>query len=130
MSREGDYLRKLLVAAGFPPQDCYLTLMMKTPPKGKPTVAEIEAGGPFLLTELVHVQPKLVLALGSSVTRFLLGLKRSSKLNQVTGRIHHVLSPWFGSVMPWYSANYLLSHGRKLEQQTISLLKQLKASLV
>lgn len=132
MSREGDYLRKLLGQAGLLPEDCYLTLTVKCPapgPKG-PTEDQIQACRPWLLQELEAVHPQMVLSLGTLPSRILFGAKKSFRLNQVAGRIHPVMLPWSGLVMPWYSPSYLLQRGKKMEQQTLSLLQELKAHLV
>lgn len=132
MSREGDYLRKLLHQAGLPPEDCYLTLTVKCPvpdPKGA-TEDQIQACRPWLFQELETVRPQLVLSLGTLPARILLGEKKSFRLNRVVGQMQRLMFPWSGSVMPWYSPSYLLQRGKKMEQQTLSLLQQLKARLV
>ncbi len=132
MSREGDYLRKLLQRAGIDPGDCYLTLAVKCPAPGprEPTTAQVQACDHWLVEELNRVQPRVVLTLGALPSRVLLGLKKSFRLSQVVGQMQPVLFPWAGSIIPWYSANYLLQRGQKLERQTLSLLHRLKVHLV
>jgi DNA polymerase len=95
----GTLLDRALREAGIPRDEVYLTNVVKHfkfEPRGKlrihqrPTVGQIRACRPWLDAELRVIRPKLVVTLGATAARALLGGARRS-----TGRRGCVLSPRF-----------------------------------
>lgn len=89
VGRSGQLLRKTLTQVGFPPEQVYITNIVKArPPDNRdPSPEEILAYKPFLDQEISLIDPKLIITLGRfSMAKFLPDVK----ISQVHGRLHKV----------------------------------------
>ncbi len=89
VGRSGQLLRKTLTEVGFPPEQVYITNIVKArPPDNRdPSPEEILAYKPFLDREIAVIKPKLIITLGRfSMAKFL----PEVKISQVHGRLHKV----------------------------------------
>lgn len=96
VGRSGQLLRKTLTQVGFPPEQVYITNIVKArPPDNRdPSPEEILAYKPFLDQEISLIDPKLIITLGRfSMAKFLPDVK----ISQVHGRLHKVR--WNGQIM-------------------------------
>lgn len=71
--RAGMILDELLIEAGLDRADVYITNIVKDRPPNnrRPTKKELEVYSPFLTRQLQIIQPKVVVTLGSTSTRFM-----------------------------------------------------------
>lgn len=89
VGRSGQLLRKTLAEVGFPPEQVYITNIVKArPPDNRdPSPEEILAYKPYLDREIAAIKPKLIVTLGRfSMAKFLPDVK----ISQVHGRLHKV----------------------------------------
>jgi len=96
VGRSGQLLRKTLTQVGFPPEQVYITNIVKArPPDNRdPFPEEILAYKPYLDQEITLINPKLIITLGRfSMAKFLPDVK----ISQVHGRLHKVR--WNGQIM-------------------------------
>ncbi len=122
-SRAGLHFKNLMRRAGLDPEECVLSFAVKCLPrkKGHPNASHANACKGWLWEELKKVTPKVVLSLGSLTTRMLLGLKKSANIGSVAGVVHRV--PYMEAlVVPWYSPTHVLTRGKKVDLETITLL--------
>jgi DNA polymerase len=70
--RAGKILDELLEEAGLCREDVYITNIVKDRPPNnrRPTNREVEIYSPFLIRQLEIIQPKVIVTLGSTSTRF------------------------------------------------------------
>jgi len=70
--RAGKILDKLLVEAGLHRKNVYIANIVKDRPPNnrRPTNKEVEIYSPFLIRQLEIIQPKVVVTLGSTSTKF------------------------------------------------------------
>lgn len=70
--RAGRILDELLIEAGLRREDVYITNIVKDRPPNnrRPTNKEVEIYSPFLIRQLEIIQPKVIVTLGSTSTRF------------------------------------------------------------
>jgi DNA polymerase len=70
--RAGKILDELLEEAGLRREDVYITNIVKDRPPNnrRPTNKEVEIYSPFLIRQLEIIQPKVVVTLGNTSTRF------------------------------------------------------------
>lgn len=78
----------------------------------------------FLLKDC---ESSVIVTLGATPTRMLLELKKSYKLKEYVGKTFVKESK---NIVPWYSLEYLLLKGKKLEQETIKLLGKIYETIV
>ena len=89
VGRSGQLLRKTLTQVGFPPEQVYITNIVKArPPDNRdPSPEEILAYKSYLDQEIKLIDPKLIITLGRfSMAKFLPDVK----ISQVHGRLHKV----------------------------------------
>lgn len=125
MSRPGKLIRKLLGDAGFPPNECYLTLAVKciadaTSIEAKQAAKQCRY---WLNKEVLGVKPKAIVTLGMLPTSVLLNLKSSQPLSSVLGQRQEVASI---AVYPWYSVSRLVNGGKKSDAETVKFLKRIQ----
>lgn len=124
MSRESHLLRKIMIRAGLDPASCHMTYAVKCS-SAAPTAAQANECRVWLWQELVKTSPKVVVSLGRLPTQMLLGLKKSFKLGDVAGAAHAV--PFMKAVVvPWYSASYVLSHGKNADAAAAAMFRKVK----
>jgi uracil-DNA glycosylase family protein len=109
----GRLLDELLAAAGLPREEIFLTNAVKHfkfEPRGKrrihkkPNVSEVDACFPWLEQEVRRVSPEMVICLGSTATRALLGTQ--VRVERDRGKVFE--SEWAPWVMPTYHPSALL----------------------
>lgn len=71
----GNVLKNAMTDVGIDPDSVYITTVVKCLPPGSraPEDAEVEACAPYLLEQIGHVRPDVVVTLGPLATRLVLG---------------------------------------------------------
>ncbi len=90
VGRSGQLLRKTLTEVGLPPEQTYISNIVKArPPDNRdPLPEEIAAFRPFLNREIELIDPQLIVTLGRfSMAKFL----PDARVSQVHGRVHRVV---------------------------------------
>lgn len=90
VGRSGQLLRKTLTEVGLPPEQVYISNIVKArPPDNRdPLPEEIDAFRPYLNREIELINPKLIITLGRfSMAKFL----PDARVSQVHGRLHKVM---------------------------------------
>lgn len=112
VGRAGQLLSKILEAAEIPRDKVYITNILKCrPPNNRtPLPEEMEACKGHVLSQIAAIKPKIIGALGSVATKFLLGAD--------IGNISKIRGMWFDydeniKVMPLYHPSYLLRNPSK-----------------
>jgi DNA polymerase len=84
----GQLLTKILAAIKFAREDVFICNVLKHRPPGNstPTPDEVRACRPFLEQQLALLQPRVILALGTSAAHALLGTTQS--LGSLRGKVH------------------------------------------
>jgi DNA polymerase len=116
VGRAGNLLTAMLATAGLTrDNDTYIANMLKCRPPNnrKPTLTEVAACAPLIQQQLVLVQPKVLVLLGSTAVTGLLGLKQP--LGQLRGRWLTLPSHPTVKVMPQYHPSYLLRFAQQPE---------------
>ncbi len=107
VGRAGQLLNEMLAAIGFTRQDVFICNIIKCrPPKNRdPSPEEIQQCTPFLLKQLKHLSPKLILCLGRISAQYLSQQKES--MGKLRGQTFHY-GPDKTPVMATYHPAYLL----------------------
>lgn len=81
----GNILDNFLADSGFTREEVYVTdLVMCRPPSGRqPSADEIEAHMPYLLDQIAHIRPRVIVAFGELVATVL--MRRPIPLDRVAG---------------------------------------------
>lgn len=81
----GNVLDNMLAEAGLNRDDCYIANVIKCRPPGQrdPEREEIESCMPYLLEQMAHVRPRVIVTLGSFATRLV--LRRSVPIAKIAG---------------------------------------------
>jgi uracil-DNA glycosylase family 4 len=110
VGRAGQLLDRMLAAIRLERADVYIANVVKCRPPGNRTPApdEAEACLPFLARQIALVNPTVILALGATATRALLGT--DMKITQCRGEWHRLGARW---VMPTYHPAFLLRDPRQ-----------------
>lgn len=106
VGRAGKLLDKIIAAMGMRREDVYINnIVMCRPPKNRaPLPSEADACMPFLLKRIEAVKPKIIVCLGSSAAKYLLGDEKL-KITQERGTFRQ----WHGyQLMPTYHPAFLL----------------------
>ncbi len=126
VGRSGKLLNNLLKEAGFDYEhDVYICNLIKSrPPNNRlPTQEEIALHLPWLYQQIKIINPLIIVLIGSTASRAILGLK--SKISELRGTWHN----WNGFyVRPIFHPSYLLrnpsrSIGRPYELTCIDLIE-------
>jgi DNA polymerase len=105
VGRAGQLLTKMIEAMGFRREDVFIGNILKCRPPGNrtPLPEEMEMCLPFLKSQIALIRPKVIIALGSTAVKGLLGL--STGITRLRGK-------WFSfqdiDLMPTYHPAYLL----------------------
>jgi uracil-DNA glycosylase len=88
VGQAGNLLNGILEAIGVPRESVYITNIVKCrPPQNrKPLPDEIAACIPYLHRQLEIIQPKVILALGSTAAEAMLGVRKS--LGELRNKVH------------------------------------------
>ena len=106
----GKKLNEIISAMGMQREDVYIANILKSKPPNNqtPSPQEVDQCGPFLIEQIVIVQPKVIVALGSPATNFLL---------KTTDGISELRGSWGDfdgiAVMPTFHPAYLLRNYTK-----------------
>lgn len=108
VGRAGQLLNKIIEAMGYQRQDVYIANVVKCrPPQNRqPEPDEIAACSPFLRAQIQAIQPKLIVALGSTAAQAILGMQ--GPLGSVRGKFQKLVWDESIPVMPTYHPAYLL----------------------
>ena len=105
VGRAGQLLTKIIEAAGLTRDQVYIANVLKCRPPGNrnPKSSEIESCEPYLIRQVMLIQPKVICALGTFAAQML--LRTDAKISNLRGHIHS----YHGiKVMPTYHPAYLL----------------------
>lgn len=112
VGRAGQLLTQILKAAGISRKEVYITNIVKCRPPGNrvPSAEESEICGRHLQTQIVLINPKLIILLGNTPVRWL--LQTNEGITKLRGR-------WFewrgAAVMPMFHPSYLLRNASAKE---------------
>lgn len=102
----GHKLDEVLASVGITRSEIYITNVVKCrPPKNRvPTKKEMEACAPYLEAQIAFINPKLIVTLGNTPTRWLV-----PDAGGIT-TVHGTFIPWRGRIMivPMFHPSYLL----------------------
>ncbi|MBI4240359.1 MAG: uracil-DNA glycosylase [Candidatus Rokubacteria bacterium] len=105
VGRAGQLLTRMLQSVGWSRDEVFITNLVKCrPPQNRnPEPDEIASCAPFLLGQLVAIQPKVILALGNFAAQTL--LKTREPISKLRGRLHS-----YGSIVlvPTFHPAFLL----------------------
>ncbi len=137
VGRAGELLTKIIQTMGYQRSDVYIANVLKCRPdmpagtsgNRQPTATEMETCLPYLRQQIEIIQPKVMVALGATAMRGLLG--KEDPMNQMRGRWH-----LFGSipVMATFHPSYLLRNQalaikRKVWEDMLLVLDRLGHSI-
>ncbi len=121
VSREGVHLSNLLTKAEL---DVHMTLAVKCWPHSKKVTADqIRACKPWLWHDIKTLAPKIIVTLGNVPTALLLKLPKTFRIGDYAGK---PIQATFGLIVPWYSANWILVHGKAADAATLELFRRIK----
>jgi uracil-DNA glycosylase len=122
VGRAGQLLTKIIEAIGFKREDVLIGNVNRCrPPANRPpTPEEASTCKPFLLREIAAVQPEVIVVLGNTATRNLLGTKQG-----ITRLRGHFQDYQGVKVMPTFHPAYLLRDPSK-KQETWQDLKKVR----
>jgi DNA polymerase len=88
VGRAGQLLNKMIEAMGLKREDIYIANVVKCrPPENRtPERDEMETCSPFLVRQIEAIQPKVLVALGATATKALLGV--NEPMSALRGRWH------------------------------------------
>jgi len=94
----GKELDKLLQKIGLTLDEVYIANILKyRPPQNRdPSMDEIKAHTPFLIKQILAINPKIICTLGNFSTKFILGdfsadgMKKVSGISSIHGKVHKV----------------------------------------
>lgn len=102
----GKKLDEILAAVGIPREQVYITNTVKCrPPDNRlPHKDEMDTCWPYLVSQIHHLRPKIIVTLGNAPTQHLLSTKKG--ITKVRGQFF----PWRNGieVFPMYHPSYLL----------------------
>jgi len=112
VGRAGKLLDDILLDAGLSMEDVYITNLVKCfLAAGLPLKQEwIDTCFPFLLTQIVLVEPKIIITLGKDATHNLLNLDSKLPLGNVRGKVFDYRDI---KVIPTYHPSFILRRGGK-----------------
>jgi uracil-DNA glycosylase family 4 len=108
----GDLLKRILASIGLRYADCFLTNVVKFVSQGDElTSAIIGMFTPYVRREVAAIGPKIVVLLGATPTRALLGIKKP--ISRVRGEFHFVDGMTY---LPTFNPAYLLRDPTKKKE--------------
>ena len=117
----GQLLTKMIKAMGLGREQVYLSNIMNwrsRPPTGEgkrhPTIEEMKFCLPYLKAQVEIVQPKLIVALGASASKGLLGADAFRSLREIKGTWQEFAGI---PVLPTYHPSYLLRNDSKRDKR-------------
>lgn len=135
VGRSGQLLDQILAAVGLSRNEVYIANMVKCrPPANRvPQADEVAACSHWLHSQLATVQPKVIVTLGNTPSRHILGLKQGT--TKTRGQWLHYSADWGAAyAMPMYHPAYLLRNPSRLVGSPKSLtwrdIREVKAVLM
>jgi uracil-DNA glycosylase len=124
----GMLLNKMLAAINLARSECYLCNVIKCIPPGerKFSVEEIEDCRPFLLRQILAVNPRVILALGALAAQTLLRSKKT--ISELRGQVFKLrLNDREMPVLPTFNPAYLLRVAEKKREawEDLKLVREL-----
>lgn len=114
----GQFLNKLLEGNKIERASVFVTNVLKCrPPENRaPAFEEVQKCSGYLVSQISHLQPKVIVALGGPAAEFLLSpTGKKVKMGDVRGRAHRT---WAGRVLPtWHPAYFLRSHSSSVKRE-------------
>jgi uracil-DNA glycosylase len=88
VGRAGQLLNNMIQAMGLRREDVYIANVVKCRPPGNrtPERDECDTCGPFLMRQIATIQPKIIVALGATAAKYLLGVNDS--MTNLRGKIY------------------------------------------
>jgi DNA polymerase len=88
VGRAGQLLNNMIAAMGLQREDVYIANVVKCRPPGNrtPERDECDTCGPFLMRQVETIKPKMIVALGATAAKYLIGINDS--MNNLRGRIY------------------------------------------
>jgi DNA polymerase len=124
MGPVGQLLEKILLAIGLKREDVYLTNIVKFISAGDELSPEIiKFFTPFLIREIAAIKPKIIISLGNTPTRALLGIKKS--ITQIRGEFYDFKG---AKLIPTFNPAYLLRDASK-KREVWEDMKKIRAFL-
>ncbi|MFN2530482.1 MAG: uracil-DNA glycosylase [Pyrinomonadaceae bacterium] len=122
VGRAGQLLTKIIESIGFKREEVLIANVNRCRPPGnrQPTPEEVSMCKPFLLREIAIVQPEVIVVLGNTAMRNLLGLKEG--ITKVRGKFQDYKTI---RVMPTYHPAFLLRDPSK-KRETWEDLKKVR----
>jgi uracil-DNA glycosylase len=137
VGRAGQLLNNMIQAMGLRRDQVYIANVVKCrPPENRtPERDECESCGPFLMRQIAVVRPEIIVALGATAAKFLLGL--SDSMAKLRGRVydfHPILpkgaperDPGFATrLVVTYHPAYLLRDPRQKKEAWLDLQMAMK----
>lgn len=127
--RCGKLLTKLLLRAKLNREEMYITnTVCCRPPNNKLSKDEQEINSckMWLWHKLRTIQPEIIVLFGKVPTRLLLKLKKTFKLADYVG-VPHKIDGLSGLIYPWYHPSFLLQHGKRFEEDTVTFFGKIGA---
>src|SRR4051812_48112725 len=110
VGRAGQLLNKMIEAMGLKREDVYIANVVKCRPPGNrtPEREEMDVCSPFLYRQIAAIQPKVIVALGATASKALLGL--NEPMSALRGRWHEFRGT---KLLATYHPAYLLRDPRQ-----------------
>jgi DNA polymerase len=137
VGRAGQLLNNMITAMGIRREDVYIANVVKCrPPKNRtPERDECDTCGPFLMRQISVVRPEIIVALGATAAKYLLGT--SDSMANLRGRIYefHPVMPhsaperdpaFSTSLVVTYHPAYLLRDPRQKKEAWLDLQMVMK----
>jgi uracil-DNA glycosylase family 4 len=122
VGKAGQLLTKMIQAMGLAREQVYIGNIMNWRPRlpsrvgnRPPTAEEMEFCLPYLRAQVEVVQPKLIVALGATASKGLLGADSFRSLREIKGRWHDFAGT---PVLPTYHPSYLLRNDSKRDKRS------------
>lgn len=122
VGKAGQLLTKMIAATGMKREDVYISNIMNWRPEmptsvgnRPPTAEEMAYCLPYLKAQVAVVQPKLIVALGATAVKGLLGANSFRALREVKGQWKEFEGL---PVMPTYHPSYLLRNDSKRDKRS------------
>ncbi|MBU0456372.1 MAG: uracil-DNA glycosylase [Pseudomonadota bacterium] len=122
VGRAGMLLTSMLQSIGLHREDVFIANVLKCrPPNNRdPSLHEVELCTPYLLRQLEHIQPRLIVAVGRIAAHYLLNTQEA--LSRLRGKLHHYGEQ---SIPLWVTFHpaYLLRSPKEKARAYVDLLK-------
>jgi len=131
VGQAGQLLSAIFHEIGLCREHCYIANVIKRrPPSNRaPLPDEIAKCGPYLIEQILIVQPKVIVALGGTATKFLLGTQTGiTRLRGVWTSCTHpqLINRSSVPLLPTFHPSYILQNENQKEQIRSQLVSDIK----